>query len=987
MTSKGSRKTLAGAKARDGGRNVPAGTGPSRRDFLRGVGLAGLALSGWGTARGAAAAPDADDPAWAGFREPPTACRPFVRWWWNGNKLAKDEILRELDVLKAAGIGGVEINSIKFPAEKDPLNLPSLEWLGDEWCGMVRTAVDGARERGLTADIIVGSGWPFGGRFLPREHQTKILSVGRRRVAGPATVTLTEQEMVDSVDLTLHSKNDAIFKTVKFARLTPAALDRFEPGTDVTDRLRDGRLTVDVPAGDHILHFFVVQEGFQAVINGAPGSDGPVLNHFSRAATEFYLNHMSDGMKARLGGLGTCFRAVFCDSLELEGANWNEDLLPEFQRRRGYDLLPWLSYMLQKTGHMGDAVEEAVTVKAGPELEDGVQRVRYDYWITLIELFRERFLEPFVAWCRAQGVQSRVQAYGHGYDPLESSMLVDIPECETWLNMHTGTLKSHGAHSINNKFTASGARLAGKRLVSCEEITNTQYVFFTPLEMIKIAGDESNLSGVTHSILHGFNYSPPAAEFPGWVRYGTWFNERNPWWPHARTWFDYKARLSWLLQQAEPQANIAILHPLADLWKRWGMQRDPFPMKWYPQYSHLLWRALHRNGHNCDYTSEAILCRSEMKDGAAVFGPRRYDTLILMLVDTLRADTAAAIERFARCGGRILFIGRAPSVAPGLKARGGQDRAVAETMRRILAEFPDRCRVVPEPPAGGNLVEWFRGVRDGCGLVPDVRLEPAGQFLSQTRHRLGGREVFFFANTGREQAVSVKATFRTGDATPWIWDPETGERRVHPWLGARNELHLRLAPAESRVIVFEPAPSDPPPPEPWPAEEGAVAVGGPCKVDLHHVDGTRRTLELSAPVDLGTVDGLAGFAGRAVYRIALHLPHGGPTSASAAPTARTEPGPPDRRVAARFLDLGTVREISEVALDGRPLGCRWYGRHVYALPDGLAPGAHDLEVTVTTVAGNYCKTLAGNETAQKWTAKLPQRPMGLLGPVRLLRAG
>lgn len=240
------------------------------------------------------------DPLWDGFREPPQSVRPFVRWWWNGDKLEKAEILRELDVMKAAGIGGVEINPIKFPASNDPLKIRSLNWLSPEWCAVVKSATDGAKERGLTADIIVGSGWPFGGRFLPREHQTKILSVGRRTLSGPSTVVLTEAEMFAGADLTLHSKNKTILQTVKFVRMTPASLDHFDPGIDLTSKFKDGSLTIDVPSGEFILHYFVLQEGFQVVINGAPGSDGPVLNHFSRAATDYYLNHMSDGMQPYL---------------------------------------------------------------------------------------------------------------------------------------------------------------------------------------------------------------------------------------------------------------------------------------------------------------------------------------------------------------------------------------------------------------------------------------------------------------------------------------------------------------------------------------------------------------------------------------------------------------------------------------------------------------------------------------------------------------
>jgi hypothetical protein len=805
------------------------------------------------------------DPLWDGFSEPPQSVRPFVRWWWNGDKLEKGEILRELDVMKAAGIGGVEINPIKFPASNDPLKIRSLNWLSPEWCDMVKCATEGTKDRGMTADLIVGSGWPFGGRFLPLEHQTKILSVGRRKLSGPSKVVITEAEMFAGADLTLHSKNKAMVQAVKFVRLTPAALDRFDPGTDLTGQFTDGKLTVEVPAGEFILHYFVLQEGFQVVINGAPGSDGPVLNHFIRAATEYYLKHMSDGMQPHLGKLGDHFRAFFCDSLELEGANWNDDLLAEFKHRRGYDLLPWLPYLLQKTGQMGNAVEGGEEIKAGPELKDEIQRVRYDYWLTLIDLFRERFLEPFNAWCHEQGVQSRAQAYGHNLDPLESSMLVDIPECETWLNPDTGTPRQPGADTMVNKFVSSAARLAGKKLVSCEEITDTSTVFFSTLEMIKIAGDESNLSGVTHSILHGFNYSPPEAGFPGWVRYGSYFNEQNPWWPYVRHWMDYKARLSWLLQQSEPQANIAILHPLADLWKQDGMQRDPFPKKTRPAYAHELWRALHRNGHNCDYTSENILVRSTMRDGAAVFNERRYETLILMEVDTLRPDTAKALADFANAGGRIIIIGRAPSMAPGLMAKGAQDQEVSTAMRRVLADHPDTCHVVAAPAKGEDLLTWFQRVREKSGLVPDVAFEAASQEVSQTFHKAGDRDVFFVVNSSREKAATVKARFRTNGLAPWAWDPETGTRRLLAWDDTPNALTLRLEPAESRVIVFEKAAEKAPAHGAIPSDAGALEIAGQWTVNLRHMNGFQREAPLTALGDLGKLDGLASFGGQAVY--------------------------------------------------------------------------------------------------------------------------
>jgi len=310
--------------------------------------------------------------------------------------------------------------------------------------------------------------------------------------------------------------------------------------------------------------------------------------------------------------MGNYIRAMFCDSMELEGANWNDDLPDEFEKRRGYSLDPHLPFVLKKIGHMGNPLDEEYGIKFSAKVIEEIKRVKLDFYQTRIELFKERFIDTFNDWCHKNNVQSRMQAYGRGMHPLEASMEIDIPECETWLFKDVGreypdTGLRGRAPRMCNKYVASGAALAGKKIVSCEEITNTAMAFMATLENIKIAGDQSNISGVNHSILHGFNYSPPEALFPGWIRYGAYFNEKNIWWPYFRKWADYKARISYLLQNATPQANVAILQPLVDLWLRHGPQRDPFPQKWHPEYQNNLWEVIHQNGGGCDY----VFCQIE----------------------------------------------------------------------------------------------------------------------------------------------------------------------------------------------------------------------------------------------------------------------------------------------------------------------------------------------------------------------------------------
>ena len=88
-----------------------------------------------------------------------------------------------------------------------------------------------------------------------------------------------------------------------------------------------------------------------------------------------------------------------------------------------------------------------------------------------------------------------------------------------------------------------------------------------------------------------------------------------------------------------------------------------------------------------------------------------------------------------------------------------------------------------------------------------------------------------------------------------------------------------------------------------------------------------------------------------------------------------------------WLDLGQVHDVSEVKLNGKPLGVRWWGRHVYSTDGALRKGRNELEVQVTTMLGNYCKSLqAVNPVAKRWAYWFPPIAAGLVGPVRLVEA-
>ena len=189
------------------------------------------------------------------FQNPPATARPFVRWWWNGDKLTAAEILRELDVMHEAGIGGVEINPIAFPGGDD-LGIPSLTWLSDEWIEMVKVALKGAEQRGMTCDIIVGSGWPFGAEFLTGDERSQLLTLTSQRVKGPGKVTLQLADLLKEAAPSIHSNYEGAVSEIYSLCLAPVQMETFTPPVDLPFK-NDKVITVPIPDGEYILYAIV----------------------------------------------------------------------------------------------------------------------------------------------------------------------------------------------------------------------------------------------------------------------------------------------------------------------------------------------------------------------------------------------------------------------------------------------------------------------------------------------------------------------------------------------------------------------------------------------------------------------------------------------------------------------------------------------------------------------------------------------------------
>jgi hypothetical protein len=529
----------------------------------------------------------------------------MMRWWWFGPAVERDELDRELTAMARAGFGGVEVAYVY------PLAPATTEFLSDVFLSDLRFAAERANELGLRFDLTLGSGWSFGGPHITADLAARKLRWERREIgSGPLAVAVTAPWPGDEVI--------AAYLGAGSTQDVPDACEQLAI-VDDTIRVPDG-------AGPRQVLLVYTQRTGQNVKRAAAGSEGPVLDHYSAAAVDAHIGHVGDRMldavPAELLG------SVFCDSLEVYGADWTAGLPDEFARRRGYPLLPVL-YRL---------------VVDGPD----AFRVRADYHRTLAELYQENFIDAFRRWAAGRGVPFRIQNYGTPPASLSSYRFADLFEGEGW-----------GWQEITpTRWASSAAHLYGRAVTSAEVWTWVHAPSFraTPLDL-KAEAHEHLLNGINQLIGHGWPYSPADAPGLGWFFYAAGaLDDRNPWWPAMPELNAYLARMCWLLRQGDPVADVAVYVPTEDLFATMGAGVGGSLDTWREANRRIpgaVPSAVRSAGLDYDLIDD---------DALRVIPADRYRVVVLPATTTLPDATRGWLTEVTAVGGSVLTVDSSVSV-------------------------------------------------------------------------------------------------------------------------------------------------------------------------------------------------------------------------------------------------------------------------------------------------------------------------------------
>ncbi|MGW8482617.1 glycosyl hydrolase [Microbacterium sp. NPDC055903] len=542
----------------------------------------------------------------AGFASPPDDARPMMRWWWFGPRVERADLLADLDAMRAAGIGGVEL-SVVYPLSDDSDRYLSTSFLAD-----ARFAAEAAAERGMRFDLTLGSGWSFGGHHITDETAARKLSWDRRDIGIAAADIPVVTAWPGDRFVAAYVGDGSIQEPPEEYTFVPVVNDIL--------RIPEGK-------GPRLLLLCTARLTGQQVKRAAVGAEGPVLDHFNKAAAEAHIaavcDPLLDAVPAELLG------SVFCDSLEAYAADWTPEVLEAFLAKHGYDPLPELHHL-----HTGSS--------SGGGL-------RADYYAVLTELYEQNFVVPLRTWAAKRGVAFRIQGYGEPPAGISSYRFADAFEGEGW-----------GWRELTQtRWATSAAHLYDRDVVSSETWTWIHSPSFRASPMdLRGEAHEHILAGINQFIGHGWPHSPSSAPGKGWMLYAAGaFDTRNPWSPALPGLMAYLHRLSWLMRQGRHIADVGVYTSPRAVG---AMLRSGEPSELN------LWRSTK------DFVGDALTGAlreggfdyDAWDDDAVLPALDRYRALVLPRGSIVPDQVAARLSARIAKGGIVLAIGAAPANVP-----------------------------------------------------------------------------------------------------------------------------------------------------------------------------------------------------------------------------------------------------------------------------------------------------------------------------------
>lgn len=681
------------------------------------------------------------EPIRRNFQDPPAEFRTAPLWVWN-DEMNPERIKEQLRQFKEQGMGGVFVHP-----------RPGLitEYLGKEWFEFWRLAADESKRLGIFCNIYDENSYPsgFAGGHVPAVAPDTASQYVQAEIADKAPGR-AGPELLGAFRVKLGENG----QVVEAARVEP------RPGEKTT-----GKFAV----------FSLRHAGGSPWTGQFPYVDltnPETARQFIATTFEPYKKHFGDEF-------GKTIKWTFDDEpLLATGGAYEEDslslplsyiTLAEFQKRNGYDLREVLPSLFWDVGDW--------------------RRVRFDYWQTLHDLWKENFFRPIFEWCDRNNLRFTGHFMEHEWpypwiSPDDASLYAyqHVPGIDMLegVKLREKGVDAHMLFTIRQ--VASVSHQLGRRAFS---ETYGVAGWDSTLEHYKRMGDWQLVNGINFIDQHLAYTTVRGARKRDHPQS---FSDISAWWPYYRLHADHTARLSYVLSQGVAQNRVLVLQPTTSgfvLARRGGETPELAKLR---DTNSQLNQYLADHQIDFDLGDEYMMeWFGEARDGKLAIARASYDLVVWPQgMINVRKETVPLLKKYLENGGEILALGEPAAFVDG---------KASPALQNLRAQ---------------NSARWHT-VGDLAGLVAEIqrRLPPRVTFDKELPQGIGHRmwtiadgSVFHLFTNATSQSVTARATIEGAGLEEW----NSTSGKIAPFATrsaapGKIDFDLNLPPVGSRLFA------------------------------------------------------------------------------------------------------------------------------------------------------------------------------------------
>ena len=776
----------------------------------------------------------------------------------------------------------------------------------------------------------------------------------------PAGIRITEIEMHSGARVNRFEDKAGFSATSGLYALatTPVASEEAVSKSEVIDLTSkmhmDGTLDWTPPAGRwEIIRFGYSLTGHENS-PASPEATGLEVDKLNAGYVKSYFDNYLDQYKNATGGLmGTRgLHYVITDSWEAGVQNWTDSMLVEFAKRRGYDMKPWLPVL---TGRIVESAEAS-------------DKFLWDFRKTISDLTAENHYDQLTTILHNRGMGRYTESHESGRafigDGMEVKRKADIPMSATWTPVTTDQ-DDNGEVAVRYRAdvreSASVAHIYGQNLVAAESMTARGNTWAFSPERLKPTADMELAMGLNRFVIHTSVHQPVSDKIPGLGLgpYGQWFTRLETWAEQAKPWTTYLARNSFMLQQGKFVADI--IYYYGDDNNITALYANKLPD--LPE------------GYNYDFVNTDALLHVLSVANGNIVTPAGMSYRILVLDPNSRYMTLPAlykIRELVELG--AIVIGPKPLFSPSLSDDPSEFKIVVNQLWNT--EKGENNIGKGKIYIGQTAAEALAALH----IVPDYEYsKPKENTNLLFVHRKLSEADIYWINNRNNRSEYLEVTLRVKGKIAELWHPVTGkiEKTSYEIEGERTKVPLNLEPNDAVFVVFRKEAKEKSMVLPQPNEKKIETISGSWEVSFQPNRGapSKITLDTLCSWSVNPDAGVRYFSGTGTYTKNIQVAN--------------DWFKKGERI---WLDLGVVRNLAEVLVNGKSLGIIWKRPFRVDATEAFKPGDNKLEVKVTNLWVNRLigDQQPGNTTKYTYTtqafyqADSPLLPSGLIGPVMIV---